>query len=76
MLCLFKDIFGDDFINNTAIVFTHWQQSKRAKRERRDDKVSEENEKLVVNEELRNMGFDLKKELDCFFIDNKIHTMP
>ena len=22
------------------------------------------------------MGFDLKKKLDCFFIDNKINTMP
>jgi hypothetical protein len=46
MLSLFKDIFGDDFINNTAIVFTHWSQNKRAKRERRNDEVSEKNEKL------------------------------
>ena len=56
-------------------MFTHWQQSKRAKRETRDDKVSDENEKLVVIKELRNMGFDLKKKLDLFFIYNKIHTM-
>jgi hypothetical protein len=42
MLYLFINIFGKDFISNTAIVFTHWQQNKRAKRERRDEKVSEE----------------------------------
>ena len=25
MLSLFKDIFGDSFIKNTCIVFTHWK---------------------------------------------------
>ena len=75
MLSLFINIFGDEFINNTAIVLTHWSQNKRAKRERRDDETSEEKEKQLVNQELRNMGFDLKKNLECFFIDNKIHSM-
>jgi len=41
MLSLFINIFGKDFINNTAIVFTHWSQDKKAKRKRRDDQVSE-----------------------------------
>ena len=29
MIVLFKNIFGDQFINNTAIVFTNWGMSKR-----------------------------------------------
>ena len=76
MLSLFINIFGDEFINNAAIVLTHWQQDKKAKRKRRDDEVSEEIKKSLFNDELRNMGFDIKKNLECFFIDNKIHTMP
>ena len=46
MLSLFINIFGDEFINNAAIVLTHWQQDKKAKRKRRDDEVSEEIKKL------------------------------
>jgi hypothetical protein len=39
MLSLFINIFGDEFIDNTAIVLTHWSQNKR------DKKTSEEKEK-------------------------------
>ncbi len=34
---LFKDIFGNKFIDNTAIVFTFWEQTKKAKRKRNED---------------------------------------
>ena len=29
MLLKFKEIFGDDLINNVAFVFTHWSNNKR-----------------------------------------------
>ena len=75
MLSLFINIFGDDFIQNAVIVLTHWPQNKRAKRERRDENISEEVKKSLFNDELRKMGFKIQKNLECFFIDNKIHTM-
>lgn len=49
MLMLFKGIFGDGFINNSVIVFTHWQQSERAQLERSSEGVSEESKILEVN---------------------------
>jgi len=41
MLSVFKEIFGKNFINNTAFVLTHWSQNKRAKIKRRDNDISE-----------------------------------
>ena len=75
MLNLFKDIFGDRFIDNTCIVFTRWEQSKKAKRERKKDGLTEKSLCELINMELRNMGFKHENDLKCFFIDNKIHTM-
>ena len=63
MLFKFKDVFGDDFINNTAFVFTHWEQSENAKRVRDIKQVSEAKKNNAVNDELRKMGFNLKKDL-------------
>lgn len=57
MIILFRDIFGDDFINNTAIVLTNWEQSKRARKERAKDEVSEKSKSDSINAEIRNMGF-------------------
>jgi len=42
MLKLFKDIFGEIFFQNAIIVFTHWEQSNRAKKERISKNISEE----------------------------------
>ena len=49
MLALFINIFGDDFINNAAIVCTHWPQSKNDKKSRMKKGVSEEKEKQEFN---------------------------
>lgn len=73
MLSKFNDVFGDNFIDNTAFVFTRWEQNENAKRVREIKQVSEAKKSLAVNEELKKMGFNLKKELKCFFIDNEIH---
>lgn len=59
MLAIFKDIFGDEFFNNTAIVFTHWQQNKRAKKERRKQRITEENKIQSINIELKNMNIGI-----------------
>jgi hypothetical protein len=59
MLMLFKGVFGDGFINNSVIVFTHWQQSERAQLERSSEGVSEESKILEVNSEIKKMGFKL-----------------
>ena len=75
MLSKFNDVFGDDFINNTAFVFTHWEQNENAKRVREIKQVSEAKKCHAVNDELRKMGFNLKNEIKCYFIDNEIHTM-
>lgn len=74
MLFKFKDVFGDDFINNTAFVFTHWEQSENAKRVREIKQVSVAKKINFVNEELIKMGFNVNKDLKCFFVDNEIHT--
>ena len=38
-------MFGDQFINNAAIVYTHWQQNNRAKDQRNKNQISEEYKK-------------------------------
>ena len=43
MLSRFKDVLGDEFIKNTALVFTFWEQNRKAIKERNRTDNTEEN---------------------------------
>jgi hypothetical protein len=59
MLQSYIYMFGKEFINNAAIVFTHWQQSKRAKDQRFHDQITEEGKKISINKQLTKLGFNI-----------------
>ena len=54
MFKLFSQIFGDDFIKNTGIIFTYWSQNKREVNDRKD--MTESKMKVEINKELRDLG--------------------
>jgi hypothetical protein len=42
MIQLFKNIFGDKFIYNTAIIFTHWSMSREEVSNRKRSGITEQ----------------------------------
>ena len=41
MIKLYHEIFGPNFVNNAAFVFTRWSMSKKSIREREEEGVNE-----------------------------------
>ena len=72
MIQLFKNIFGDKFIYNTAIIFTHWSLSREEVSNRKRSGITEQLKALDFNRKLRELLFDYNDDRKCFYIDNSI----
>lgn len=71
---MFIKIFGNNFLCNTAFVFTKWTQTKKEKRVRERQGVTEEALAKEFNDHLKEFDFDSSKNpVRCFFIDNSLH---
>ncbi len=62
MFTLLKNIFGNSFLQNTAIIFTNWEKEELAEQE---EQTTEWNTTLKARGIL-----DGSNEIKCFYIDN------
>lgn len=70
MFKIFSQVFGDDFIKITGIIFSNWSQNKREIDDRKD--MTESKLAAEINNELRGLGLKIDQDRECFFIDNSI----
>eukprot|EP00927_Polykrikos_kofoidii_P038914 TRINITY_DN3335_c0_g2_i1.p1 TRINITY_DN3335_c0_g2~~TRINITY_DN3335_c0_g2_i1.p1 ORF type:complete len:816 (+),score=139.93 TRINITY_DN3335_c0_g2_i1:66-2450(+) len=67
MLRALRNIFGDSFVANVMIAFTHWEYTKRGER-------MEQTKANLMNEEVRKV-FNHDFQLPCVYIDNLINCL-
>lgn len=74
MLKKFRDVFGEEFLRNVVVVFTHWNFRKAARRRREKNGEDEHFWAKEINEALRKLlghEFDCK----CVFMDNSLTAL-
>mmetsp|Transcript_18576 Transcript_18576/g.34344 ORF Transcript_18576/g.34344 Transcript_18576/m.34344 type:complete len:829 (+) Transcript_18576:43-2529(+) len=72
MLIVFRDTFGEEFLKNVMLGFTHWEYDRKAKLKRKKSNTTSEQKASMMNKELRatlGHGFDCP----CVFLDNQIN---
>ena len=57
MFKIFSQVFGDDFIKITGIIFLNWSQNKREINDRKD--ITESKLAAEINNELRGLGLKI-----------------
>lgn len=74
MLIKFRDVFGEEFLHNVVVVFTHWDFKRAARRRRERNGETEAFRANEINAALRCLlGHDF--DCRCVFIDNSLTTL-
>jgi len=72
MLVTFRDSFGQDFLRNVMICFTHWEYDRKAKLKRKKHGGTNEKKSSMINSQLREtLGHDY--DCPCVFMDNTLN---
>jgi len=73
MLHNFKSMFGEAFLRNVMIGFTHWEYDRRATIKRKKSGGTAERKAQLMNEELRrHLGHNF--DCPCVFLDNTLNV--
>lgn len=72
MLIIFRDTFGEEFLKNVMLGFTHWEYDRKARVKRKKNNSSNEQKASMMNKELRaTLGHTF--DCPCVFLDNQIN---
>ena len=70
LLKIFKDMFGESFLENTVFEFTRWYYDAAEIRRRKKQNKTEVSMEKDLNENLRDViGFNPPKDIPALFID-------
>jgi len=73
MLGIFKRMFGDSFLNNVVIVFTHWSYTNVSCKQRELKNQTEDRVSALFNKALKK-EMNYEGNFECVFIDSFINA--
>mmetsp|Transcript_23797 Transcript_23797/g.38210 ORF Transcript_23797/g.38210 Transcript_23797/m.38210 type:complete len:433 (+) Transcript_23797:61-1359(+) len=68
MIGIFSEMFGPEFLQNAALLFTHWPMDKYSIRRRRRSGLTKENRHFEFNKKFQEI-FGSTRDLPSFFLD-------